>query len=284
MSHTSTVGAALEFGRRALGPISGTPSLDTQLLLSEALGHTRAWVLAYPEAKLNEAQTQAFINMVARCQDGEALPHVLGWWEFYGRRFRLTPEVLIPRPETELLIEGALQFLIQHPKRRMAADVGTGCGGVAVTLAAEVPDLWVTATDLSFSALQVARSNAREHRVASRVRLLQADLLTSVAGSFDLICANLPYIPTKVLHGLAVAPREPRMALDGGVDGMVIIRRLLACIPDLLEANGRALFEIGAGQIDTAMAATQEVLPTSNVEVRKDLAGQDRLLVIDRMG
>lgn len=252
--------------------------------MSEALGCTRAWVLAHPEARLNEAQTQAFINMVARCRDGEALPHVLGWWEFYGRRFRLTPEVLIPRPETELLIEGALQFLIQHPKRRMAADVGTGCGGVAVTLAAEVPDLWVTATDLSFSALQVAQSNAREHRVASRVRLLQADLLTSVAGSFDLICANLPYIPTKVLHGLAVAPREPRMALDGGADGMVIIRRLLACIPDLLEANGRALFEIGAGQSDTALAATQEVLPTSNVEVRKDLAGQDRLLVIDRMG
>lgn len=283
MSHPSTVGAALELGRRALIPLSDTPNLDTQLLLSEVLGCTRAWVLAHTEVKLNKAQTQTFVNMVSRCQNGEALPYVLGWWEFYGRRFWLTPDVLIPRPETELLIEGAMQFLIQNPERRMVADVGTGCGGVAVTLAAEVPNIWVTATDLSFSALRIAQSNAQEHFVASRVQLIQADLLEPVAGPFDLICANLPYIPTEVLQGLAVATREPCMALDGGADGMVIIRRLLAWLPDLLERNGRALFEIGTGQGDTALAASQDVLPTSNVEVRKDLAGRDRLLVIDRM-
>ena len=283
MSHPSTVGAALELGRRALIPLSDTPNLDTQLLLSEVLGCTRAWVLAHTEAKLNKAQTQTFVNMVSRCQNGEALPYVLGWWEFYGRRFWLTPDVLIPRPETELLIEGAMQFLIQYPERKMVADVGTGCGGVAVTLAAEVPNIWVTATDLSFSALRIAQSNAQEHRVASRVQLIQADLLEPVAGPFDLICANLPYIPTEVLQGLAVATREPCMALNGGADGMVIIRRLLAWLPDLLEMNGRALFEIGTGQGDRALAASQDVLPTSNVEVRKDLAGRDRLLVIDRM-
>jgi release factor glutamine methyltransferase len=283
LTHPSTVGAALELGRRALEPLSETPNLDTQLLLSEALDCTRAWVLAHPEAKLNRAQAQTFVSMVSRCQYGEALAYVIGWWEFYGRRFQLTPDVLIPRPETELLIEGAMQFLIQYPQRRRVADVGTGCGGVAVTLAAEAPDIWVTATDLSFRALQVAQSNAREHCVASRVQFLQADLLVPVVGSFDLICANLPYIPTENLQGLAVATREPCTALDGGADGMVIIRRLLACLPDLLEMNGRALFEIGTGQGDTALTASQDVLPTSNVEVRKDLAGRDRLLVIDRM-
>ena len=273
----------MELGRRALEPISDTPNLDTQILLSEALDCTRAWVLAHPEAKLNRVQAQAFVSMLSRCQNGEALPYVLGWWEFYGRRFRLTPDVLIPRPETELLIEGAMQFLTQYPRRRMVADVGTGCGGVAVTLAAEAPDICVTATDLSFRALRVAQSNAREHRVASRVRLLQADLLTPIVGSFDLICANLPYIPTKVLQGLAVATREPYAALDGGDDGMAIIRRLLTCLPDLLAMNGRALFEIGTGQGDTALTASQDLLPTADIEVRKDLAGRERLLVIDRM-
>ena len=283
MIHPSTVGAALELGRRALEPLSDTPNLDTQLLLSEALDCTRAWVLAHPEVQLNRAQTQTFVSMLSRCQNGEALPYVLGWWEFYGRRFRLTPDVLIPRPETELLIEGAKQFFIRYPERRRVADVGTGCGGVAVTLAAEAPDIWVTATDLSFRALRVAQSNAQEHRVASRVQLFQADLLAPIAGSFDLICANLPYIATEVLHGLAVATREPYTALDGGAEGMEIIRRLLASLPDLLEMNGRALLEIGTGQGDAALAESQDVLPTSKAEVRKDLAGRDRLLVIDRM-
>ena len=283
MIHPPTVGAALELGCRALEPLSDTPNLDTQLLLSEALDCTRAWILAHPEVKLNRAQIQTFVRMVSRYQNGEALPYILGWWEFFGRRFRLTPDVLIPRPETELLIEGAMQFLIQFPERRRVADVGTGCGGVAVTLAAEVPDIRVTATDLSFSALRVAQSNAQENRVTSRVQFLQADLLAPVVGSFDLICANLPYIPTEVLQGLAVATREPCAALDGGADGMVIIRRLLTCLPDLLAMNGRALFEIGTGQGGAAFAASHNVLPKSNVEVRKDLAGRDRLLVIDRM-
>ena len=273
----------MELGRRALEPTSDTPNLDAQLLLSEALDCTRAWILAHPKVKLNQAQTQTYVSMVSRCHNGEALPYVIGWWEFYGRRFKLTPDVLIPRPETELLIDGALQFLIQYPERRKVADVGTGCGGVAVTLASEVPDVWVTATDLSLRALLVAQSNAREHHVASRVHLLQADLLAPVVGPFDLICANLPYIPTEILQGLAVVSREPCTALDGGADGMVIIHRLLTCLPDLLEMNGRALFEIGTGQGDAVLATGKQVLSTSNVEVRKDLAGRDRLLVIDRM-
>jgi release factor glutamine methyltransferase len=270
-------------GRRALASLSETPSLDTQLLLSEVLNRSRAWILARADVALITAQAQAFINLLSRCESGEALPHVIGWWEFYGRRFQLTPNVLIPRPETEMIIEAGLQYLADHPRCRKAADIGTGCGCVAVTLAAEVADLSVIATDLDAEALQVAQSNARAFNVASRVRFLQTDLLLPLNTSFDLICANLPYIPTRMLYSLEVAKKEPRVALDGGTDGLFIIRRLLIILPGWLEVEGRALLEIGDGQADAVLNVAREIMPTSEIEVRKDLAGKDRMLVIDRM-
>jgi release factor glutamine methyltransferase len=269
-------------GRRVLTSLSETPSLDTQLLLSEVLNRSRAWVLAHADVMLKATQAQAFINLLSRCESGEALPHVIEWWEFYGRRFQLTPDVLIPRPETEMIIEAGLQYLADRPTCRKAADIGTGCGCVAVTLAAEVADLNIIATDLDAKALFVARSNARIFNVVSRVRFLQADLLLPLNTSFDLICANLPYIPTGMLPSLEVAKREPRVALDGGTDGLLTIRRLLIILPRWLEVDGRALLEFGDGQADAVLNAAREIMPTSEIKVRKDLAGKDRMLVIDR--
>jgi release factor glutamine methyltransferase len=269
-------------GRRALKLHSDTPDLDTQLLLSEVLGRTRTWVLAHPEVKLEEIQKQTFLRDISRCEAGEALPYVLGWWGFFGRRFRLNPEVLIPRPETELLIEEALCFLIDHPGERMAIDIGTGCGCIAVTLAVEAPNLYMVATDLERDALRVARNNAIDHHVLPRIWFLQADLLSPLDASFDLICANLPYIPTEDLSDLVVAEREPRLALDGGEGGTQVIRRLMTQIPGLLKPHGRVLLEIGADQAGTIHAIIQETLPSSTIEIHQDLAGRDRLLVIDR--
>jgi release factor glutamine methyltransferase len=268
-------------GRSALKPHSDTPDLDTQLLLSEVLGRARTWILTHPEVELENVQTQAFLRDLARCEAGEALPYVLGWWEFYGRRFQLNPEVLIPRPETELLIEEALLFLTNHPRKRMAIDVGTGCGCIAVTLAVEIPDLCIVATDLERGALRIARKNAIDHQVRSRVRFMQADLLSPVYASFDLICANLPYVPAEDLPGLVVAKREPRSALDGGEGGMQVINRLMMQIPGLLKPRGRVLLEIGAGQAEIIQTIAQETFPSYIIGVRQDLAGRDRLLVID---
>jgi release factor glutamine methyltransferase len=268
-------------GRSALKLHSDTPDLDTQLLLSEVFRRTRTWVLTHPEFKLEETQKQTFLRDLSRCEAGEALPYVLGWWEFYGRRFKLNPETLIPRPETELLIDEALLFLTDHPGRRMAIDVGTGCGCIAVTLTAEVPNLYMVATDLGTGTLRIARKNAIDHHVLSRVWFLQADLLSPLNAAFDLICANLPYIPTEDLPGLVVADREPRSALDGGEGGMQVIRRLMAQIPGLLKPRGRVLLEIGADQAEAIQTVAQETIPSSTVGVRQDLAGRDRLLVID---
>ena len=269
-------------GRCALKLYSDTPNLDTQLLLSEVLGRTRTWVLAHPEVKLEETQEQTFLRDLSRCEAGEALPYVLGWWEFFGRRFQLNPEVLIPRPETELLIEEALFFLSNHPGERMAIDVGTGCGCIAVTLAVEVPNLYLVATDLERGALRVARKNALDHHVLPRVWFLQADLLSLLNASFDLICANLPYIPTEDLPDLVVAEREPRIALDGGEDGTQVIQRLMTQIPGLLKPHGRILLEIGADQAKAIHTIAQKTFPSSTIEVHQDLAGRDRLVVIDR--
>lgn len=277
-----TVGAALDMGRCALETLSDTPSLDAQLLLCEVLRCPRAWVLAHPEVPLEDVRVTEFIIALTRYQHGEALPYVLGWWEFYGRRFRLTPAVLIPRPETELMVEEALSFLSGRPKIRMAADIGTGSGCVAITLAAEVPDLCVVASDLSAEALRVACSNARDHGVESRVHLLRADLLTPLTAAFGLICANLPYIPTPSLSDLEVARREPHVALDGGADGLAVIRRMLAQLPNVLVQDGRALFEIGAGQGEAVLGIAKAVLPNSEIKLRLDLAQHDRLLVVDR--
>ena len=277
-----TISAALDTGRRALVSLSETPSLDTQLLLSEVLNRSRAWILAHSDVALKTTQAQAFINLLSRCASGEALPHVIGWWEFYGRRFQLTPGVLIPRPETEIIIEAGLQYLTDRPMCRKAADIGTGSGCVGVTLAAEVSDLSVVATDLDAEALQVARSNAQAFNVASRILFLQSDLLLPLNTSFDLICANLPYVPTRMLPGLKVAKREPLVALDGGTDGLHIIRRLLNILPRWLEVEGRALLEIGEGQADVVLNAARKIFPTSETRIRKDLAGKDRMLVIDR--
>ena len=215
-----------------LAPVSDTSFLDASVLLAHILEKPRSWVLAHPEVVLTEDQQKKLDNAFTRLEKGEPFPYVLGHWEFFGMDFDITPDVLIPRPETELLVEKAIAWLQASPARRTVADIGTGSGAIAVSIAVNVPDANILATDISQDALQVAQRNARKFNVDHRLEFVQCDLLPEMPEMFtteqhlDLICANLPYIPTQTLHDLPIYGREPTLALDGGEDGLDLFRRL----------------------------------------------------------
>jgi release factor glutamine methyltransferase len=275
-----TIGAAQARARQSLKGISETPTLDVQLLLAELHNQPRAWVMAHPEFRLDGPTQETFTECLSRLSDGEPLAYVLGWWEFYGRRFRVSPAVLIPRPETEHLVETALGFIRSDPKPRTVVEVGAGSGCVCVTLALETPGLKLIATDVSDQALAVCRENVRRFGVEEQVQLLQADLASPLSGPVDLVLANLPYIPSEALVRLSVGKREPTTALDGGPDGLALHRRLFEQIRRIAVAGAAVILEIGDGQGVPAMAEAQAAFPSASVQVIQDLAGLDRLLVI----
>jgi release factor glutamine methyltransferase len=276
-----TLSEWLELLRRSMAQFSDTPSLDGQVLLAQILERPRAWVMAHPQAELTDEQGARLQSQLQRLKAGEPLPYVLGHWEFYGLDFQLNPAVLIPRPETELLVDQGLAWLQANPSRSLAADIGTGSGCIAVSLAAHHPELCVTATDLSAAALETARKNATRHGVARRVRFVQTDLLAALRGPFDLICANLPYIPSAELKKLAVFRREPSLALDGGPDGLALTRRLLAQAVHKLASRGLLLVEIEASQGDQVLSLAGQFFPAAQSDVLADLAGRQRLLRVE---
>ncbi|HZR98062.1 MAG TPA: peptide chain release factor N(5)-glutamine methyltransferase [Chloroflexota bacterium] len=276
-----TTGAALASATRALRAAGvPLPELDALLLAAHALGLGKASLLAHPERALTAAEAARLDALVTRRADRVPLAYLLGEREFYGRDFRVTPDVLVPRPETELLVEVAMEWLRERPATGWAADVGTGSGTLAVTLAAERPGLRVVATDRSPAALAVAAVNAARHAVAARTHLVCTDLLGGVAGPLGLVVANLPYIPSDAIAGLMleVARHEPRLALDGGPDGLAPIRRLLAQAPARLAPGGLLLLEIGGDQGPAVRAEAARLLPGADIAVLKDLAGHDRVL------
>jgi len=287
-----TIANALNQCIERLQPSSDTPSLDAQVLLAHILQKPRTWVLAHPESQLTPNQTEILAQNISQLEASTPLPYIIGHWEFYGLDFILSPAVLIPRPETELLIEEALTWLRTHPDRRVVADIGTGSGCIAVTLATQIPDLQVIATDISDNALEIARINAQKHNIHNRIEFIKSDLLTNVdvrraaarpeqAEGCDVICATLPYIPTATLHTLDVFGREPTLALDGGSDGLNIIRRLLKTAPKHLAPGGLMLMEIDASQGISALTLTQEAFPEADAQLLPDLAGRDRLIRIE---
>ncbi|MGD8553930.1 MAG: peptide chain release factor N(5)-glutamine methyltransferase [Anaerolineales bacterium] len=282
MTTLTTADQVLQDARGELASASETPALDARLLLAEVLGCEPDWLLAHAETELNERQVQDFSQLLRRRRQGEALPHILGWWEFYGRRFQVDRSVLIPRPETELLIEEALKCVDRHPEAENAIDIGTGSGCIAVTLAIERPRLHLVATDISARALKVAYRNAQAHGVLERMDLVQADLLPPLKAAIHLVCANLPYVSSGELEKLAVGRQEPNVALDGGKDGLRLVRRMLDALPGFLEPEGSALIEIGADQGREVIKAVQSALPLAQVRVKVDPAGRDRLVVIQR--
>jgi release factor glutamine methyltransferase len=271
-----------EMVAQRLAERSDTAFLDAQALLSSVLEKPRTWVLAHPDSSVDRKKARQVEAQVKRLEAGEPLPYVLGRWEFFGLEFEVTPEVLIPRPETELLVETALHWLKARPACRRVLDVGTGSGGIAVTLAVTLPDVQVLATDVSPTALDVARRNALKMGVEKRVTLLEADLVADpVPGDpFALVVSNLPYIPTATLKGLSIYRREPTLALDGGPDGLSLIRRLVAAAPRLLAPGGLLLLEIEASEGPAALSLAYDAFERASIHLHQDLAGHDRLLEV----
>jgi release factor glutamine methyltransferase len=283
MVHPSLLSAVTD----RLSALSDTPVLDASVLLAHVLDKPRTWVMAHPELRLTAGQQQQLDDSLARLERGESFPYVLGHWEFFGMDFDMTPDVLIPRPETELLVERAIAWLAESPVRRTVADVGTGSGVIAVAIAVSVPDAQVLATDISRQALEVARKNAVKFDVMHRIDFVQCDLLpghvTSLATErhFDLICANLPYIPTETLHALPIFECEPTLALDGGADGLELVRRLLQIGPEWLAPNGMMLLEVESTRGIQALNFACDLFSEATIHLHQDLAGQDRLLEIN---
>jgi release factor glutamine methyltransferase len=277
----ATIKSALTEAQERLAAVSETASLDAQLLLAHILEKERAWVLAYPEYKLSFEDSQVLKTLLKRLEGGEPLPYILGQWEFFGLKFHLTHDVLIPRPETELLVGEAIAWLKANPSRRRVLEVGTGSGCISVSIAKNIENISIIATDISKPALEIAKQNAARHAVSNTVTFQENDLLDDgLQGKFDLICANLPYIPSETLRGLPVSKHEPALALDGGPDGLGLIRRLLAEAPRLISPDGLVLLEIEASQGESAPAAARQYFPDAYIIVKEDLAGHPRLLII----
>ncbi len=264
---------------------SDTARLDSQVLLSYILDKPRTWILAHPETRLSQEQTHQLEAALARLEQGEPLPYVLGHWEFFGLDFYINPDVLIPRPETELLVEQCLEWLDKQPTRRWIAEVGTGSGCIPVSLAKHLPDLKILTVDISLPALKVAHQNLIKHQVADQVYLLQGDMLGGVSPApsnrFDLICANLPYIPEGILKTLPISHWEPRLALSGGEDGMYFISRLFQEVPHLLAPAASLFVEIEASMGNSVRTLSLQHFPQASVTVLQDLAGRDRLVQVD---
>jgi len=274
-----TVGGLHAEAAAALAPREGLPdpSREARWLLAQALGRSEAWVLAHPEAAVAEHVEALFRGWLRRRAAGEPAHYIVGSCPFWGRMFAVTPAVLIPRPETELIVECALR--VPHREHPRVLDVGTGSGCLAVTLALELPSAAVAATDLSPAAVAVARRNARA--LEADVRFAVGDLADHVRGPFDLVVANLPYVPAGEIPGLSVEIRthEPHVALAGGEDGADLLRTLLADLPRLLAPGGHAMLEMGPRQRSGLRAA---VAASGLAEVHRGLdhAGVERVLVL----
>jgi len=254
---------------------SGLPPLEARMLLERVLGKSRAWLTAHADEAPRAEAEQAFAALAGRRRQGEPMAYILGEREFYGLEFQVTPAVLIPRPETELLVELALKRVPENEAARVL-DLGTGSGAIAVALAKARPQAQLTAVDVDYSALGVARENARRHRV--RVRFFCGDWLGALPGeTFDLIVSNPPYVAAGDPHLVMGDVRfEPQRALLGGADGLDCIRAIAAKAGAHLRPGAWLLFEHGYDQAE-ACRALLEAEGYLEVQSWPDLAGIPRV-------
>jgi release factor glutamine methyltransferase len=264
------------WGRLRTGPHPDRARLDAETLLLHVLGKNKAWLLAYADEEFPDEQATRFLGMIERRYAGEPIQYIIGETEFYGLPFRVTPDVLIPRPETEHLVEKVLELAANFAAPRIV-DVGTGSGCIAIALAHKLPHAAVTAIDLSTAALAVAEENAKRNGVA--IRFLEGDLLAPVADErFEIVVSNPPYVPATDRSTLAVEVREyePALALFAGDDGLEVYRRLIPAAFDALIPGGFVVLEIGCG---LSPAITELLTRTGfeQIEFVPDLQGIPRV-------
>jgi release factor glutamine methyltransferase len=256
-----------------------TAGRDAELLLMRVVGRDRAWLMTHADAELTPEQISKFESWIARRARQEPVQYILGETEFYGLTLRVTPDVLIPRPETEHLVEATLAR-VAHDRPVRICDVGTGSGAIAVALAHALPLAQVTAVDISAAALAVARENAERHGVSGRVRLVKSDLLRAVRGeTFEVVVSNPPYVAEGEVLEAQVGEYEPRVALFAGATGLEVYRRLIPETRVALVPAGWLLMEIGHGQ----RAGLAELLRDwDGVEFVADLQGIPRVAIAQR--
>lgn len=278
-----TIGEALRDAAVRLEPIGGSGRLDAVFLLGHAAGVSRQEMIAHRERELTPEVAIRFAGLVARRAAGEPVAYVTGEAGFCGRMFAVDPRVLVPRPETELAVEWAVRHLRAIGREKgKAVDVGTGSGAIAITLACELPELNVYASDVSQGVLAVARGNAARNEVFQHITFLHGDLAAPLLpyAPFDCIIANLPYVPTA-----ECAPRpdpvafEPLVARDGGVDGLDLYRRFVEDVRALIAPRGIVVLEAAPGNARALEALVRASLPEAGVETIRDYADLDRLVV-----
>jgi release factor glutamine methyltransferase len=278
-----TIGMALKEGKRKLREAYDEVSFDAQILLATVLGVDRAHIIAHPEKPISDEQVVAYANLIQRRVNGEPYAYLVGHREFYGRDFIVTPDVLVPRPETEHLVEHAIMMVegfYKDPAEVRAVDVGTGSGIIAISFALRFPTATVYATDISPEALAVAKRNAELHGVKN-IQFLEGHLLEPLYENnikVDLILCNPPYLPSDLVPQLPFSRFEPEIALDGGTDGLLYYHLLfkqvhLVGIPPI-----RMFLEIGSTQSQAVLRIAHQHLSIMLQEVIRDYAGHDRVV------
>jgi release factor glutamine methyltransferase len=255
------------------------PRLSIEHLLADSLGKKRIELYLEFDRSLSALELEPLREKVRRRAEGEPLQHLLGHWDFYGRTFKTDKRALIPRPETELLVDTLLKEVTKGEPSTRLVDVGTGSGVLAITLALERPELEVFALDLSEEALTLARENAERLGVLDRIAFRRSDLLEGIEGPFHWVVANLPYIPTSDLNELQREVKyDPGLALDGGKDGLTIIKRLIESVPGKIASNGMIALEIGQGQSQRVLGFLADH-NYRDISIKKDYQGVERLLI-----
>ena len=256
-----------------------SPRLNIEHLLADTLGKRRIDLYLEFDRTLSEEELAPLREKVRRRVEGEPLQYLLGSWDFYGRAFQTDQRALIPRPETEVLVEIGLRVIRAQPNRRnRLLDLGTGSGVLAITFALECANLEVVGSDISRQALNLARENAERHELDDRIEWVESDLLGSVAGTFDFVVANLPYISTQELPKLAPEVQcDPRLALDGGAEGLAVIRRAVEDMPRVLTNGAFAILEVGFDQADQ-VADLMAAQKFRDISVENDYQGVRRFV------
>jgi release factor glutamine methyltransferase len=276
--------ALREGSARLAAAIVPSASFAAELLLMHAAGCDRAFLYAHPEYVLSAGQHGQFIALIERRAAGEPTQYLTGKQEFWGLEFEVTPDVLIPRPETEHVVEVALERLgvARHSMPLRVADIGTGSGCIAVALAKELPSSTVCATDLSAAALEIARRNAARHGVADRISFVECNLLEGVTepAQFDLIVSNPPYVGTRERESLAreVRDHEPHTALFAGEDGMALYPSLIVQAAARLVPGGLLVLELGINQFEAVGNLLDAARGWTRVSAKQDLAGIIRVI------
>jgi release factor glutamine methyltransferase len=275
-----TIAGAVEACRRRLSEVSDAPWLEARLLASHVTGLDSSAIVAYGDSELERSHAQKLADLTARRMSGEPLAYLVGFKDFCGLRIAVNSHVLVPRPETEELVEAVVADW--RGRAPNVLDLGTGSGAIACALANALQGVQLWAVDSSVDALTVARANVEAHLYVDRITVLQSDLFAALPSglTFDIIVANLPYVamgdPALAAN---VREHEPAMALDGGADGLDVYRRMLESAPTFLRTPGSLYCECGPGNAYELASLAQKAFAAARVDVRDDLSGKARIVV-----